>query len=90
MGCLRLVLNRETKSVWLGIIFVLPAYRGLGYARQAVCLAENRYADFHHWTLETIAPEEGFGGFYQALGYKAICLRYDQDGMDLLEMEKYR
>jgi len=50
-------------------IFVLPEFRGRGYAHRAIRAGEAIYGETG-WELETILQEEGNCRLYENLGYR--------------------
>lgn len=50
-------------------IFILPRYRGKGYAQQAIRTAESIHGSAN-WTLDTILQEKGNCHLYEKLGYR--------------------
>ena len=49
-------------------IFVMPEYRNMGYAQQAIKEAERIHGK-QHWKLDTILQEKGNLHLYEKLGY---------------------
>ncbi len=52
----------------LSPIFVMPEYRNMGYAQQAIKEAERIHGK-QHWKLDTILQEKGNLHLYEKLGY---------------------
>ena len=73
----------------LSPICILPEYRGMGYARQAIHIMEKLYPEAIQWQLDTILQEEHLCRLYESLGYrKTGKVEAVKDGMDLVFYEK--
>lgn len=73
----------------LSPICILPEYQGMGYAQQAMILAEKEYPKAKRWTLDTIAQEPKLCHLYEKMGYrKTGRTERIKDGMDLVFYQK--
>ncbi len=69
VGCIRIVDAKNDTPKRISPLYILPQYRGKGYAQAAILKAEEMHgAD--HWTLETILQEKGNCHLYEKLGYQ--------------------
>ncbi len=66
VGAVRVVVLDNFKRI--SPIFILPEYRGRGYAQRAIRLCEQLHGS-DNWELETIAQEPGNCHLYEKLGY---------------------
>lgn len=70
-------------------IFILPDYRGHGYARAAIRLAEALYPNAAEWRLDTILQEEKLCRLYEEMGYSRTGeTERIREGMDLVYFVK--
>ena len=69
-------------------LFILPNFRGRGYATQAIIEAEKINGD-KNWFLDTILQEEGNCALYEKMGYVATGkTELLNDRMTLVDYEK--
>ena len=88
VGAIRVVDGKDGTRKRISPIFVLPAYRNLGIAAQAICEAE-RLHGAENWALDTILQESGLCRFYENLGYRDTGKRtVINDKMTLIFYEK--
>ena len=88
VGAIRVVDGKDGTRKRISPIFVLPAYRNLGIAAQAICEAE-RLHGAENWALDTILQEFGLCRFYENLGYRDTGKRtVINDKMTLIFYEK--
>ena len=70
-------------------LFILPAYRGRGYAQAAIRAAE-RLHPAPDWTLTTILQEKGCCHLYEKMGYRRTGVPQTvNDRMTLVHYEKH-
>ncbi|AQU80818.1 MULTISPECIES: GNAT family N-acetyltransferase [Planococcus] len=70
VGAIRVKYGGEN-CFWISPIFVDPQFQGLGVAKEAMKLVEERHAEAHVWELATILEEEANCRFYEKLGYQS-------------------
>lgn len=70
VGAIRVKYGGE-RSYWISPIFVHPRFQGLGIAREAMRLAEERHIEALVWELATILEEEANCRFYEKIGYQS-------------------
>lgn len=68
IGGLR-VIDKGEGTCRLSQVFILPAYRGRGFAQAALRLAEAVYPHATRWELDTIAQVAALCHLYEKLGY---------------------
>ena len=69
-GAIRIVDRKEPGArKRISPIFILPSYRNLGIAQEAIREAE-RIHGYENWELETILEESGLCYLYEKLGYR--------------------
>ena len=74
----------------LSPICILPEYRGMGYATQAIRQMEKLYPNAALWQLDTIMQEEYLCRLYERIGYrKTGQVESVREGMDLVFYEKH-
>ena len=87
VGAIRIV--NKGCSCRLSPVFIMPMYRGRGYASQAMKTAEELYPDIHVWELDTIMQEEYLVKLYKKSGYVLTGESYDiKPGMTIVYMKK--
>ena len=88
VGGIRVVVPGEHFPKRISPLFILPEFRGRGYAQRAILLAEQRHgAD--HWSLDTILQEPGNCYLYEKMGYrKTGQTKVINDKMTLVFYEK--
>lgn len=70
VGAIRVVDTKEpNKCKRISPIFIKKEFRGLGYAQQAIRLAEEIHGS-SGWKLDTILQEKGNCHLYEKLGYR--------------------
>lgn len=71
VGAIRIVDKKEAgKRKRLSPLFILPKYRGRGYAQRAIELCEQIHGSAD-WELDTILQEKGNCHLYEKMGYQA-------------------
>lgn len=68
VGVMRIVDKKDGSRKRISPIWIMPEYRGKGYAQQAMLEAEKIYGS-KHWCLDTILQEKGNLHLYEKLGY---------------------
>ena len=68
VGAIRVVDEGNGSRKRISPLYILPEYRGKGYAQQAMLEAE-RIHGAHHWELGTILEEKGNCYLYEKMGY---------------------
>lgn len=68
VGAIRLVDEGNGSRKRISPLYILPEYRGKGYAQQAMMEAE-RIHGANHWELGTILEEKGNCYLYEKMGY---------------------
>ena len=69
VGGIRVVVPEDLRPKRISPLFILPEFRGRGYAQAAIRAVEQRHgAD--HWSLETILEEPGNCHLYEKMGYR--------------------
>jgi RimJ/RimL family protein N-acetyltransferase len=53
----------------LNRIFILPEHQGMGYAQEAISLAEDLHCGAKSWVLDTIKQEARLCHLYEKMGY---------------------
>lgn len=88
VGGIRVVVPMDHLPKRISPLFILPGFRGRGYAQRAILLAEQRHgAD--HWSLDTILQEPGNCYLYEKMGYrKTGQTKVINDKMTLVFYEK--
>lgn len=68
VGAIRVVDAGDGSRKRISPLFILPQYRGKGYAQGAILEAEKRHGA-HNWELGTILQEAGNCYLYEKMGY---------------------
>lgn len=69
VGAIRIVDRMEEgRNKRISPVFVLPAFRGRGIAKEAIRLCEEIHGK-EHWELDTILQEKGNCHLYEKMGY---------------------
>ncbi|MDG4513384.1 GNAT family N-acetyltransferase [Streptococcus suis] len=89
VGLVRTTVAEDAEQGWLGLIGIDPDYRGKGYGHKAMLELESLYPTVKRWVLCTVLQEPRLVAFYESLGYKAIKTEPEQEGMDMVYMEKW-
>lgn len=88
IGALRVVRLPENRCR-LSPLFLLPEFRGRGFAKQAMAAAEARYPRAEVWQLDTIKEEAPLCRLYEQMGYRPTGRETPlQDGMTIIDYEK--
>ncbi len=88
VGVIRIVDRKDGTRKRISPLWIMPSYRGRGYAREAIRAAEDIYGS-HHWELDTILQEEGNLHLYEKMGYHQTGkTAHINERMDLVFYEK--
>lgn len=89
VGAIRIIDDKkENIRKRISPLFILPSYRGKGYAKQAILEVEKIHGD-KNWFLDTILQEEGNCALYEKMGYVATGkTEMINDRMTLIVYEK--
>ena len=68
VGAIRVVDAGDGRPKRISPLFILPQYRGKGYAQGTILEAEKRHGA-HNWELGTILQEAGNCYLYEKMGY---------------------
>lgn len=88
VGVVRIVDRKDGSRKRISPIWIMPEFRGHGYAQAAITAVEQLYSS-SHWSLDTILQEEGNLHLYEKMGYHRTG-RTDRvnDRMDIVYYEK--
>ena len=89
VGAIRIIDDKkENIRKRISPLFILPNFRGRGYATQAIIESEKIHGD-KNWFLDTILQEEGICALYEKMGYVATGkTELINDRMTLVDYEK--
>ena len=88
VGAIRIVDKKDGSRKKIAPLFVIPEYRGRGYAQQAIKEVENIHGE-DNWELDTILQEKGNCYLYEKMGYQRTGqTRKINDKMTLVFYEK--
>ena len=88
VGAIRVVDSGNGSRKRISPLFILPRYRGKGYAQAAILEAEKRHGS-HNWELGTILQEAGNCYLYEKMGYRQTSRRtVINDKMTIVGYEK--
>lgn len=88
VGGIRVVDAGDGSPKRISPLFILPQYRGNGYAQAAILEAECIHGD-HNWELGTILQEAGNCHLYEKMGYRQTSGRtVINDKMTIVGYEK--
>ncbi len=88
VGGIRVVDAGDGSPKRISPLFILPQYRGRGYAQAAILEAEKRHGP-HNWELATILQEAGNCHLYEKMGYRQTNRRTEiHDKMTIVGYEK--
>ena len=62
----------KEEAVWIGPIFIDPAFQGKGIAQQAMAEAEKLFSHAAVWKLATLLEEQGNCYLYEKVGYVRV------------------
>ena len=88
VGAVRVVDMKDGSRKRISPIFIMPDYRGRGYAQKAMLAIEDIYgAD--NWSLDTILQEKGNLHIYEKMGYHQTGkIEHINERMDIVFYEK--
>ncbi len=88
IGCIRI--SRLADDICrLSNLFIMPDYRGKGYAQEAMRQVELLYPHAARWRLDTIKQEAKLCYLYEKMGYRQTGTQTNvKDGMDLIDYVK--
>ena len=87
-GAVRVVDKKDGSRKRISPIFIMPEYRGRGYAQAAMRALEDIYGP-DHWCLDTILQEKGNLHLYEKMGYHQNGrVEKINDRMDIVFYEK--
>ena len=88
VGAIRVVDAGDSSRKRISPLFILPQYRGKGYAQAAILEVEKRHGS-HNWELGTILQEIGNCYLYEKMGYHQTSRRtVINDKMTIVGYEK--
>ena len=88
VGGIRVVDRKDGSRKRISPLYILPAYRGKGYAQAAIVEAE-RIHGTNHWQLDTILQEAGNCYLYEKMGYHQTgCRTVIKENMTIVDYEK--
>lgn len=88
IGFLRVQTDEEVTKAFLGGLAILPEHQSKGYGSHAILELEKLYPTVTSWTLYTVLQEEPLVSFYERQGYQIIDQHQEQEGMDMVFMQK--
>lgn len=88
IGVIRVV-RPERETCRISPMFILPEFRGKGYAQEAIACAERQYPFAEKWELDTIKQEKALCHLYEKMGYRATGREEDiQKDMTIIYYRK--
>lgn len=90
VGLIRTTVADHADQGWLGLIGIHPDYQGRGYASKAMLELETIHTAVKRWVLCTVLQEAKLVRFYEKLGYTSFKIEPEQEGMDMVYMEKHK
>ncbi len=88
VGCIR-INNLPDDVCRLSSLFIMPDYRGKGYAQEAMRQVELLYPRAARWRLDTIKQETKLCYLYEKMGYRQTGAQTNvRDGMDIVDYAK--
>ncbi len=88
VGCIRIVDAGDGTRKRISPLYIMPDYRGMGYAQAAMVEAE-RIHGASHWQLDTILQEAGNCYLYEKMGYHQTGHRtVIKENMTIVDYEK--
>lgn len=88
VGVIRVIDLEDGTRKRISPLWIMPEYRGRGYAQLAMKEAE-RIHGADNWSLDTILQEEGNLHLYEKMGYRRAGVpRKINDNMDIVFFEK--
>ena len=88
VGVICVIDHQDGSRKRISPIWIMPQFRGRGYAQKAILEAEKKHGSYH-WSLDTILQEKGNLHLYEKLGYHQTGeTRKINDRMDIVFYEK--
>ena len=88
VGVIRVIDKKDGTRKRISPLWIMPEYRGRGYAQLAMKEAE-RIHGADNWSLDTILQEEGNIHLYEKMGYRRTGETHKiNDNMDIVFFEK--
>ena len=88
VGVIRVIDNKDGTRKRISPLWIMPEYRGKGYAQLAMKEAE-RIHGADNWSLDTILQEEGNIHLYEKMGYHRTGeIKKINENMDIVCFEK--
>lgn len=88
VGGIRIIDKKGGSRKRISPIWIMPEFRKLGFAQQAILEAERIYGE-DNWSLDTILQEKGNLHLYEKLGYRQTGkIEKISDIMDIVYYEK--
>jgi GNAT superfamily N-acetyltransferase len=88
VGAIRVWDPQDGSRKRISPLYILPAYRGKGYAQTAMLEAERLHGS-HHWQLDTILQEAGNCYLYEKMGYHQTGnKKVIKENMTIVDYEK--
>lgn len=88
VGAIRIVDKKDGGRKRIAPLWIMPEYRGRGYAQAAIRAAEQIHGSAR-WCLDTIAQEAGNRHLYEKMGYRQTGrIEKINDRMDIVFYEK--
>ena len=88
VGVIRVIDKKDGTRKRISPLWIMPEYRGRGYAQLAMKEAE-RIHGADNWSLDTILQEEGNLHLYEKMGYRRTGETHKiNDNMDIVFFEK--
>ncbi len=88
VGAVRVVDKKDGSRKRISPIFIMPEFRGRGYAQEAILAVEAIYGP-DNWCLDTILQEKGNLHLYEKMGYRQTGrIEKINERMDIMFYEK--
>ena len=88
VGVIRVVDRKDGSRKRSSPIFIMPEFRGRGYAQKAMLAIEEMYGS-DNWCLDTILQEKGNIHLYEKMGYhRTGKIEHINERMDIVFYEK--
>ena len=88
VGVIRVVDRKDGSRKRNSPIFIMPEFRGRGYAQKAMLAIEEMYGS-DNWCLDTILQEKGNIHLYEKMGYhRTGKIEHINERMDIVFYEK--
>ena len=88
VGVIRVVDRKDGSRKRISPIFIMPEFRGRGYAQKAMLAIEEMYGS-DNWCLDTILQEKGNIHLYEKMGYhRTGKIEHINERMDIVFYEK--